>query len=60
MITKNNFKDLLKTLGFREEGNTFQKSINEADLKVDFSKQSIIYPEDRGLIVLPTVFWATP
>ena len=51
MITKNNFKDLLKTLGFWEEGNTFQKSISEADLKVDFSKQSIIYPEDRGLIV---------
>ena len=51
MITKTNFKNLLKTLGFREEGNTFQKSIGEADLKVDFSKQSIIYPEDRGLIV---------
>ena len=51
MITKSNFKDLLKTLGFREEGNTFQKSISETDLKVDFSKQSIIYPEDRGLIV---------
>ena len=51
MITKNNFKDLLKTLGFREEGNTFQKSISEADLKVDFRKQSIIYPEDSGLIV---------
>ncbi len=51
MITKNNFKDLLKTLDFTEEGNTFQKSIGEADLKIDFSKQSIIYPEDRGLIV---------
>ena len=51
MITKNNFKDLLKTLGFREEEKTFQKSINEADLKVDFSKQRLIYPEDRGLIV---------
>ena len=51
MITKNNFKDLLRTLGFREEENTFQKSINEADLKVDFSKQRLIYPEDRGLIV---------
>ena len=51
MITKTNFKNLLKTLGFTEEGNTFQKSISEADLKVDFSKQSIIYPEDRGLIV---------
>ena len=51
MITKTNFKDALKTLGFTEEGNTFQKSIGEADLKVDFGKQRIIFPEDRGLIV---------
>ena len=51
MITKNNFKDLLKTLGFREERNTFQKSIGEADLKVDFEKKEIIYPEDKGLKV---------
>ena len=51
MITKVNFKDLLQTLGFTAEGNTFQKSIGEADLKVDFSKQRLIYPEDRGLIV---------
>lgn len=51
MITKTNFKDLLKTLGFREEGNTFQKSIGEADLKVDFDKREIIYPTDRDLLV---------
>ncbi len=51
MITKTNFKNLLKTLSFTEEGNTFQKSIGEADLKVDFGKQSLIYPEDNGLIV---------
>ena len=51
MITKSNFKNLLKMLGFTEEGSIFQKSIGEADLKVDFSKQSIIYPEDRRLMV---------
>ena len=51
MITKQNLKDLLSKLGFTEEDNIFQKSIREADLKVDFSKQSIIYPEDRRLIV---------
>ncbi len=51
MITKNNLKDLLKTLDFTEEGNTFQKSIGEADLKVDFEKKEIIYPEDKGLKV---------
>ena len=51
MITKNNFKDLLKTLGFTEEGNTFQKSIGEANLKVDFDRKEITYPEDKGLKV---------
>ena len=43
MITKTNFKDVLKTLGFTVEDNTFQKSIGEADLKVDFGKQRLIY-----------------
>ena len=45
MITKTNFKDVLKMLGFTVEDNTFQKSIGEADLKVDFGKQRLIYPE---------------
>ena len=51
MITKNNFKDLLETLDFTAEDNTFQKTISEADLKIDFGKQRILYPEDSGLIV---------
>jgi len=51
MITKNNFKDLLKSIGFTVKDNTFQKSMDEADLKVDLGKQRLIYPEDRGLIV---------
>ena len=51
MITKNNLKDLLTTLGFTAEGNIFQKSDREVDLKVDFDKQRLIYPEDEGLIV---------
>ena len=51
MITKNNFKDVLKTLGFTGEGNIFQKSIGEAYLKVDFDKLEMIYPEDKGLRV---------
>ncbi len=45
MITKNNFKDLLQTLGFTEEGNIFQKSDGQVDLKVDFGKQKLIYPD---------------
>ena len=53
MITKTNFKDVLETLGFKAEGHIFQKSIGEADLKVDFDKKEMIYPEDkdRGLTV---------
>ena len=51
MITKTNFKNLLKILGFTEEDNIFQKSIGEADLKVDFDKKEIIYPTDRDLVV---------
>ena len=50
MITKNNFKDVLKALGFTAEGSIFQKTIGEATLKVDFDNK-IIYPEDRRLTV---------
>ena len=45
MITRNNFKDLLRTLDFIEEGDIFQKSIAETTLRVDFDKKEIIYPE---------------
>ena len=51
MITKNNFKNVLQTLGFKAEGNIFQKSIGEAELKVDFDQEKMIYPEDKGLKV---------
>ena len=51
MITKDNFRDVLKTLGFKAEGNIIQKSIGEAELKVDFNQEKMIYPEDKGLKV---------
>ena len=51
MITKTNLKDVLRTLGFKAQGDVFQKSIGEADLKVDFRSGEIIYPEYRGLKV---------
>ena len=51
MITKTNFKDLLETLGFTEEEDIYQKSISDVTLQVDFGKQRLIYPTDRGLIV---------
>ena len=51
MITKNNLKDVLRSLGFTVDGDVFQKSIGEADLRVDFDRERIIYPEDKELIV---------
>ena len=51
MITTKNFEDLLKALEFEKEGNTYQKSIGEATLKVDFDKKELIYPEEQGLKV---------
>ena len=45
MITKNSFKKVLEVLGFTEEGSIFQKSDGEVNLKVDFGKQRLIYPE---------------
>ena len=51
MITTKNFEDLLKALEFETEGNTYQKSIGEATLKVDIDKKELIYPEEQGLKV---------
>jgi len=53
MITKNNFKDILKKLNFSQKDNFFFKKFDnfECELKVDFKKEQLIYPEDRGLIV---------
>ena len=51
MITENNLKDVLRSLGFTDDGDVFRKSIGEADLRVDFDRERIIYPEDKELIV---------
>ena len=51
MITKDNFKPLLKFLNFQSDltNQVFTKTIGEATLKVDFDKKQkqIIYPEDK-------------
>lgn len=51
MITKDNFKEVLTKLDFVNSGDTFTKEFKElvALLKVDFKKQLLIYPEDKGL-----------
>jgi len=51
MITKDNLKNLLKALNFEETKGMFIKSFNStnASLSVDFNKNLLIYPEDKGL-----------
>ena len=51
MITKDNLKTLLLTLDFEQNGNQYSKKFadSEAFLKVDFDKNILIYPEDKGL-----------
>ncbi len=53
MITKTNFKSLLKKLDFTQNGDIFIKKFEEFDceLRVDFKNQKLIYPENKGLIV---------
>ena len=56
MITKDNLKNLLKALNFEETKGMFIKSFNStnASLSVDFNKNLLIYPEDKGLSSLWT------
>ncbi len=59
MINKDNFKDLLLHLAFVKEeqagkliSNLYCKYFSDdIYLKVDFDKQELIYPEDKGLII---------
>ena len=53
MINKENIKDLLNVLRFEKQGNVYSKHFATSDsyLKVDFSKNEILYPEDKGLII---------
>jgi len=51
VITKSNFRDALRLLGFTENGNVFEKSfpIFDCSLSVDFLTEKLIYPiEIRG------------
>lgn len=53
MITKDNFKGLLVTLGFSDSRGTFTKKFRQIDayLKVDFKNEKLIYPEEKGFKV---------
>ncbi|MCK9562097.1 MAG: restriction endonuclease subunit S [Bacteroidales bacterium] len=49
MITKDNFKNLLSILNFTESNQVYIKQFDNFELKADFKKQELVYPEDKGL-----------
>ncbi len=53
MITRKNLKAFLRHIEFFEKGDEFTKLFPAIDayLKVDFARQQLIYPEEKGLIV---------
>lgn len=50
MITTNNFKNVLENLKFIEKNGVYSKKFEALDfeLKVDFNKEILMYPEERG------------
>ena len=53
MITKDNFKKVLDTLGFKKSTNTYTKKFPDlgCTLKVDFKNEKLIYPLDKGFTI---------
>lgn len=53
MITKDNFRFLLEKLEFKNENDVYIKKFNEfeCELKVDFQKEELIFPTNKGFIV---------
>ncbi|CAA6813619.1 MAG: Type I restriction-modification system, DNA-methyltransferase subunit M (EC / Type I restriction-modification system, specificity subunit S (EC, partial [uncultured Sulfurovum sp.] len=53
MITSNNFKNVLKNLEFIENDDVYSKKFEALDfeLKADFKKKILIYPEDKDFTV---------
>jgi type I restriction enzyme M protein len=48
-MTREHFLELLKSLGFKENGNVLSKSIGNTSLAVDPVLETLIYPENDGL-----------
>lgn len=53
MITKENFKAVLSSLGFQQKDDIYTKKFNafDCELKADFKNEQLVYPEDKGLII---------
>lgn len=48
-MTREHFLELLKSLGFKENGNVLSKSIGNTSLAVDPVLETLIYPENDDL-----------
>lgn len=46
MITKDNFKQVLENLGFKNKNENYVKTINNYTLLIDYKNQSINYPKE--------------
>lgn len=53
MITKNNIRNLLEFLEFKNLGSVYEKHFQNSDstIKIDLDNEKITYPEDKGLVV---------
>ena len=53
MITKENFKQVLETIGFAENNGIYTRKYNNVDceLKVDFKNEKLIFPTEKGFQV---------
>lgn len=53
MITKDNFKQVLETLGFKKSTNLYTKKFPDlgCSLKVDFKEERLIYPLEKGFTI---------
>lgn len=46
MITKDNLKQVLENLGFKNKNENYVKTINNYTLLIDYKNQSINYPKE--------------
>ena len=53
MINRDNFKYVLNAIGFSKSdgGNRYVREYDICSMRVDFDKQRLVYPEDKGLKV---------
>ncbi|MEO1928631.1 MAG: N-6 DNA methylase [Nautiliaceae bacterium] len=60
MITKENFKNVLRKLNFEEKDNVFIKKFGDFELKADFNNEKLIYPNELKVNDLTTSNFSKP